>query len=102
MPGVSNVCRRIDKTGLQLANKKLLDTRRDTLDIDLLIGNDLVYQLVNWDQKPRRLFGQFLFSTHYGWAPTGPVPLSRRSMGKQNVHLLVANIYVLNPNKEIE
>ena len=41
MLGLSNVCHRIDKTDLHLANKKILDSRRDTLDIEFLIGNVL-------------------------------------------------------------
>ena len=42
MPGLSNVCHRIEKAGLDLANKGILDSRKGTIEIDLLIGNDLV------------------------------------------------------------
>ena len=47
MPGLSSICRRIDKHGIELANKGILDTRRDTIEIDLLVGNDLSFSRAN-------------------------------------------------------
>ena len=102
MPGLSNVCRRIDKNGIELANKGILDSRKDIIEIDLLVGNDLVGQIINWDIKPKRMCGQLLLSTHFGWTPSGPVPLSCKAMNKESVNLLVANVSILNTEEELE
>ena len=40
MPGLSSICHRIDNHGIDLAKKGSLDTRRDTIEIDFLVGND--------------------------------------------------------------
>ena len=52
MPGLSKVCRQINKKGIKLAYELILDTKQDSVEVEVLIGNDLVNNFIDWDQKP--------------------------------------------------
>ena len=48
---------------MPLAYENILDIRKDTVDIEFLIGNNLVNHFINWDEKPKRIWGQTLLPT---------------------------------------
>ena len=102
MPGLSKVCRQINKKGITLAYEPILDTKQDSVEVELLVGNDLVNDFIDWNQKPTRVKGQFLLPTIYGMAASGPVPNSRWEMSKSVGLLTVANVSALGPDEEID
>ena len=102
MPGLSAVCRRIDKLGYTLAYEPILDTKRDSVEVDILIGMDLVNMFVDWSQKPQKIINQFCLPTIYGITPSGPIPQSERIKAQQTINLVVANVAILEPDEEID
>ena len=53
--GLSRVCRQINKQGIKLAYEPILDTKQDSVEVEVLVGNDLVNKFFDWDQKPVRV-----------------------------------------------
>ena len=103
MPGLSRVCRQINKQGITLAYEPILDTKQDSVEVIVLVGNDLVNKFIDWDQKPARVRGQFLLPTIYSMAASGPVPRSQKIMAQQSVNsLAIANVAVSDINKETD
>ena len=83
MPGLSKVCRQINKKGIKLAYEPILDTKQDSVEVEVLVGNDLVNKFINWDQKAVRVRGQFLLPTIYDMAASGPVSRSQKIMANR-------------------
>ena len=102
IPGLSQICRRINKQGVPLAYELILNTKRDTVEVKILIGNNLVNFFMNWEDKPKKCCGQFLFPTHYVWCPSGKIPYTRKAISQQSVNLLVANVATVNPDREMD
>lgn len=102
MPGLSRVCRQINKKGITLAYEPILDTKQDSVEVELLVGNDLVNDFIDWNQKPIRVKGQFLLPTIYGMAASGPVPRSFGLLGQKVNAVTIANVSVLGPDEEID
>merc|ERR1711895_156421 len=95
MPGLSRVCRQINKKGITLAYEPILDTKQDSVEVELLVGNDLVNDFIDWNQKPIRVKGQFLLPTIYGMAASGPVPKSLGLLGQRVNAITIANVSAL-------
>ena len=102
MPGLSAVCRRIDKMGYTLAYEPIIDTKRDSVEVDILVGLDLLNLFVDWSQRPQRITNQFCLHTIYGLAPSGPIPKSERIKAQQTINLVIANVTVLEPDEVID
>ena len=102
MPGLSKICRQINKKGIKLAYEPILDTKQDSVEVEVLVGNDLVNKFIDWNQKPVKVRGQFLLPTIYGMAASGPVPGSQWEMSKSVNQITIANVKALCTDEEID
>ena len=87
MLGISNVAKRIHRKGTLLADWRLLNSKSDIIDLDLLVGADFYWHLVNPYKLPIERAGMWLTPDRFGrYFIFGKIPGSSKVNKNQNVN----------------
>ena len=78
MTGICNIAKKIARSGVPLADPRLLNFKTDTLDFDLMVDNDHYLKFLDTRVHPRKHFGMFVINSWWGGILSGPIPGSTR------------------------
>ena len=79
MTEISSCAKKIHAKGIKLADARLTNSKSDTLNINMIIGNDYYYKLINHKIPTRRLNNIFIVESYFGACLAGPIPGSTRT-----------------------
>ena len=106
MTGISSCAKKIHAKGIKLADARITNSKSDTLNIDMIIGNDYYYKLINHKIPTRRLYNIFIVESYFGACLAGPIPGSTRTPtdAVNNITLMYLNesAALLSPDERLD
>ena len=86
MTGICKFASRLQSKGIDLADRRLVNSKKDTVNIDLLLGADYYDLMVSPFHRPKQVCGMWLSKTIFGhYMLKGRIPGSSEAV-KQDVN----------------
>ena len=93
MPGISKFALKLKSKGLDMADSRLVNSKSDTVNTDLLVGADYYDEIVSPRHMSKQMYGMWLRRTIYGqYLLQGKIPGSSEAV-KNSVNTLHITIH---------
>ncbi|CAL4079762.1 unnamed protein product, partial [Meganyctiphanes norvegica] len=101
MAGISSLAKKLSKRGVDIADDRLVNQKRDIITSDLLIGSDYFQNTMYSSRPPQKVLGTYLLNTLWGSAIIGKIQGSTKFSDPQSVTPL-SIVHVANGSDDLQ